>query len=74
MSTQPPAGAPRVVVNFLAYSRVANRRTVTLTIADYDMVTLHEGEGAANIEVVRILADRIHVRHAGQLYAVKAVP
>ena len=72
--TRPPAGAPQVFVNFLAYSRAAERRTVTLTIGDAGMVTLHEGEAAANVEVVRILADRVHVRHAGQLYAVKAVP
>ena len=74
MSTRPPAGAPQVFVNFLAYSRVADRRTVTLTIGDAGMVTLHEGEAAANVEVVRILGDRVHLRHAGQLYAVKAVP
>ena len=74
VSTRPPAGAPPVFVNFLAYSRVAARRTVTLTIGDAGMVTLREGEAAANVEVVRILADRVHVRHGGQLYAVKAVP
>jgi hypothetical protein len=72
--TRPPAGAPQVFVNFLAYSRAADRRTVTLSIANAGMVTLHEGEAAADVEVVRILADRVHLRYTGQIYAVKAVP
>jgi len=72
--TEPPAGAPAVTVNFLAYSRVKDRRTVALTIGNAGMVTLREGETAGNVEVARILPDRVHLRYAGVLYAVKAVP
>ena len=32
------------------------------------------GESAADVEVVRILSDRVHVRYAGQTFAVRAVP
>jgi hypothetical protein len=72
---RPPSGAPPIEVNFLAYSRTPARRTVALTIGGTGgMVTMHEGDTAGDVEVVRILPDRVHVRHAGQLFAVRAVP
>jgi len=61
-------------VNVLVYSRTPARRTVALTIGDVGMVTLHEGESAADVEVVRILSDRVHVRYGGQTFSVRAVP
>jgi type II secretion system (T2SS) protein B len=70
----PPAGAPAIGVNVLVYSRTPSRRTVALTIGDAGMVTLHEGESAADVEVVRILSDRVHVRYGGQTFSVRAVP
>jgi hypothetical protein len=69
---RPPANAPQVEVNFLAYSRMPARRTVTLTIDGTGMVTLHEGETAGDVEVARILADRVELRHGGQTFAVRA--
>jgi len=36
------------------------------------MATLHEGERAGDIEVARILADRVHVRWGGGLFSVQA--
>jgi hypothetical protein len=74
VSTQTPAGAPQITINFLAWSRTPDRRTVTLTIGDAGMVTLHEGESASDFEVARILPDRVHVRWGGRLYAVRATP
>jgi len=35
-----------------------------------NMVTLHEGEAAGDVQVVRILPDGIHVRYQGALFAV----
>lgn len=70
----PPIGAPAIGVNVLVYSRTPSRRTVALTIGDAGMVTLHEGESAADVEVVRILSDRVHVRYGGQTFSVRAVP
>jgi len=67
-----PPGAPQIEVNFLAYSRMPARRTVTLTIDGTGMVTLHEGETAGDVEVARILADRVELRHGGQTFAVRA--
>jgi hypothetical protein len=61
-----------VQVRFLMYSRIADRRTVALSIDGGAMVTLHEGEAADDLEVERILPDRIHLRHGGQLFAVRA--
>jgi hypothetical protein len=61
-----------VQVNFLVYSRAPERRTVALTIDGGAMTTLHEGESGGGIEIVRILADRIHVRHDGRLFSVRA--
>jgi hypothetical protein len=36
------------------------------------MVTLHEGDTVGDLEVARILPDRVHLRHQGRLYAVRA--
>ena len=69
---RPPADAPRVQVSFLVYSRVPDRRSVTLTIEGGSLTTLHEGESADGIEVARILADRVELRHAGKTFV--AVP
>jgi len=67
-----PAGAPHVQVSFLLYSRVAERRGVLLNIDGSNTETLHEGERAGDIEVARILPDRVHVRWSGQLFSVRA--
>jgi hypothetical protein len=68
-----PEGAPPVQVNFLAYSRVAERRTVTLTVGSTGMVTLREGESAGDVQVERILPDRVQLRHGDHVFAVKAI-
>ncbi|HUE30064.1 MAG TPA: hypothetical protein VMR79_04275 [Verrucomicrobiae bacterium] len=67
-----PAGAPHVQVSFLLYSRVAERRGVLLNIDGSNTETLHEGERAGDLEVARILPDRVHVRWNGQLFSVRA--
>jgi len=67
-----PADAPRVEVNVLLYSRLPERRTVSLTIAGGAMVTLREGESSGDFEVTRILPERIHVRYGGRMFAVEA--
>ncbi len=67
-----PNDAPRVQVNFLFYSRAAERRTVMLSVDGGSMTTLHEGERAGDLEVARILADRVHVRWGGRLFSVQA--
>ena len=67
-----PAGAPRVQVSFLFYSPVAERRTVLLSVDGSSTETLHEGERAGDLEVARILPDRVHVRWSGQLFSVRA--
>jgi len=67
-----PAGAPHVQVSFLFYSPVAERRTVLLSVDGSSTETLHEGEQAGDLEVARILPDRVHVRWSGQLFSVRA--
>ncbi len=67
-----PAGAPHVQVSFLFYSRVAERRTVLLSVDGSSTETLHEGERAGDLEIARILPDRVHVRWSGALYSVRA--
>jgi hypothetical protein len=68
----PPAGAPRIRVSFLAYSPAPERRSVSLSIDDATMVTLHEGESSGGIEVATILTDRVQLRHQGRLFTVLA--
>ena len=67
-----PAGAPHVQVSFLFYSRVPERRTVLLSVDGSSTETLHEGERAGDLEIARILPDRVHVRWSGALYSVRA--
>jgi hypothetical protein len=67
-----PAGAPHVQVSFLFYSPVADRRTVLLSVDGSSTETLHEGERAGDLEIARILPDRVHVRWSGQLFSVRA--
>jgi len=67
-----PAGAPRVRLSLLMYSRAPERRSVALTIDGGNLITLHEGESAGGFEVARILPDRVQLRHAGQLFALRA--
>src|SRR5207245_9992763 len=62
-----PAGAPHVQVSFLFYSRVAERRTVLLSVDGSSTETLHEGERAGDLEVARILPARVHVRWSRRL-------
>lgn len=69
----PPAGAPDIHVSFLIYSSVPERRQVSLTIDNGPLVTLHEGQTAGSISLVRILRDRIHVEHGGRTFSVRAV-
>jgi hypothetical protein len=69
----PPPGAPHIAINFLAYSRIPARRTVTLTIDGTDMITMSEGERLGTIEIVRILPNRVHLRYGdGPLFAVRS--
>lgn len=67
-----PAGAPHVQVSFLVYSRAAERRRVALSLDGASLVTLHEGQAAGGVEVVRILTDRVHLRHDGRMFSVRA--
>lgn len=67
-----PTGAPHVQVSFLLYSPNAERRSVMLNLDGGDMATLHEGERAGDIEIARILPDRVHVRWGGRLFSVRA--
>ena len=69
----PPVGAPEIRVSFLIYSAVPERRQVSLTIDNGPLVTLHEGQNAGSISLVRILRDRIHVEHGGRTFSVRAV-
>jgi len=72
VSTRPPTGAPRLKVSFLVYSAVPERRRVALSIDDASMVTLHEGESAHDVEVERIFADRVELRHGGRKFTLRA--
>ncbi|HZP43779.1 MAG TPA: hypothetical protein VFD84_20020 [Candidatus Binatia bacterium] len=65
---RPPADAPRIQVSFLVYSRVPERRSVTLTIDGGGLTTLHEGESADGVEVARIFPDHVELRHAGKSF------
>jgi hypothetical protein len=62
-----------VRVSFLLYSRTAERRTVGLTLPSGEMTTLHEGDSVGDLEVARILPDRVHLRHNGRVYALRAL-
>jgi hypothetical protein len=64
----PPAALPRVQVGFLVYSRVPERRSVTVSIDGAGLVTLHEGDSFAGVEVSRILPDRVQLRHEGKVF------
>jgi hypothetical protein len=61
-----------VRVNLLVYSSAPERRSVALTFDGWRLVTLHEGESANDVEVERILADRVVLRHAGRVFSVLA--
>jgi hypothetical protein len=67
----PPPTAPRVQISFLVYARAPERRMVWLSIDGGSLITLHEGEASGGVEVARILPDRIHLRHNGQLFLVR---
>jgi hypothetical protein len=69
-----PAAAPvpHVRVSFLLYSRVTERRTVSLSVDDGSLVTLHEGQQASGVEVTRIFPDRVELRRDGQDFTVRA--
>jgi hypothetical protein len=67
---RPPPGAPRVQLSFLVYSSVPARRTVLLSVGGAGLVSLHEGESTGGVVVQRIFANRIHVRHGGDVFVV----
>ncbi|MFN8545467.1 MAG: hypothetical protein U0807_14830 [Candidatus Binatia bacterium] len=69
LRTGPP---PRVRVSFLAYSALPERRTVALAVEDGAMVTLREGGRSGDVEVVRILPDRVDLRRNGITFTVMA--
>jgi hypothetical protein len=69
---RPPTGAPHLKVSFLVYSAVPERRRVALSIGDASMVTLHEGESAHDVEVERIFADHVELRHDGRRFTLRA--
>jgi hypothetical protein len=58
-------------VSFLVYSRDPERRTVALTVDGQGLYTLHEGDAVGDVEVTRILADRVHVRHGDREFVVR---
>jgi len=55
-------------VSLVLYSETPARRRVALTIDGGSLTTLHEGEGAAGIEVVRIYPDKVELRWQGQAF------
>ena len=63
-----PAGAPRMRVSFLLYSSIPARRSVALTINDGGLTTLHEGDEAEGIGVVRISPDHVELRWQGETF------
>jgi hypothetical protein len=67
-----PAGAPDVRLSFLLFSPSAERRSVALAINGSGLQTLHEGESAGDVQVVRILPDRVDLRWQGEAYTVRA--
>ena len=68
---RPPPSAPRVQISFLVYARAPERRMVWLSIDGGSLITLHEGESSGGLEVARILPDRIHLRHNGQVFLLR---
>ena len=71
IATRPPAGAPRLRISFLVYSKVAERRSVALTIDGGGLTTLREGEESNGIGVVRIDPDRVELRWAGESFTLE---
>lgn len=68
---RPPPDAPRIQVSFLVFTRAADRRMVWLSINEGSLVTLHEGDTTAGIEVAKILPDRVHLKYGGKLFLVR---
>jgi hypothetical protein len=66
-----PPGAPHLRVSFLVYSKVPERRSVALTIADGGLTTLREGEEASGIEVVHIHPDKVELRWQGETFTLE---
>src|SRR5262249_44002195 len=60
-----PPGAPRLRVSFLVYSSAPERRSVALTFDGGSLTTLHEGDEANGVAVVRINPDRVDLRYEG---------
>jgi len=59
-------------VSFLIYSRVPERRSVAITIADSGLVTLREGQSAHDFEVVRIFSNGVELEWNGTRFSVPA--
>ena len=65
------SGDPHVRLAALGYSPAQSRRTAALSVNGGSPVTLREGQSAGDVELTLILADRVYVRHAGQVFAVR---
>jgi len=63
---------PRVRVSFLVYSRTPERRTVTVSVDDGNLLTLREGDASGGMRVVQILPDRVELDWAGSPLVVRA--
>ncbi|TMA97733.1 MAG: hypothetical protein E6J70_15100 [Deltaproteobacteria bacterium] len=66
-----PAPHPTVRLSFLVYSPSAERRSVVLATEGGSLTTLREGERVGDIEVERILPDRVELRYEGRVFTVR---
>ena len=70
-SDERPAPHPTVRLSFLVYSPSAERRSVVLATEGGSLTTLREGERVGDIEVERILPDRVELRYEGRVFTVR---
>jgi len=66
-----PAPHPTVRLSFLVYSPSTERRSVVLATEGGSLTTLREGERVGDIEVERILPDRVELRYEGRVFTVR---
>ena len=69
--SRPAPRLPTVRLSFLVYSPSAERRSVVLATEGGNLTTLREGEQVGNIEVARILPDRVELRYEGRVFTVR---
>lgn len=62
---------PWVRLASVEYSPSPGRRTVSVVVNGGSPMVLHEGQSANDVQVTLILPDRVYLRHAGQVFAVR---